>query len=78
MKSDSSMFYGNLRFDLDKRLKLFNTYGLDSITLSYAIISPGKVKLSASDNPLVVDYSIDGDLLQINFSDGINDYSREN
>jgi len=74
--SSSSSLYGDLNFDDHKKLEFVGAYSFDSATLRYAVISPGKMKLTVNDNAQVVDFFLDGDLLQINFPDGTNYYQR--
>jgi len=67
---------GDLTFGEGKSLVVAEPYTGSKESLRYAVIAPGKLKITIDEVSLVADFEIEEDLLTIKFDDGINYYHR--
>jgi len=74
--SSSENLYGDLNFGKGKSLTVAGSYVENQQSLRYAVIAPGKMKITTDDAALVADFSVEGDFLTIKFEDGKNYYQR--
>lgn len=74
--SSSEILYGDLNFGEGKTLTLSGSYVENQQSLRYAVIAPGKMKITTDDTALVADFSVEEGLLTIKFDDGKNYYQR--
>lgn len=76
MSSSSVNMAGDLTFGEGKSLVVAEPYTGSKESLRYAVIAPGKLKITIDEVSLVADFEIEEDLLTIKFDDGINYYHR--
>jgi len=74
--SSSQILYGDLNFGEGKTLTLSGSYVENPQSLRYAVIAPGKMKITTEEAALVADFSVEKDVLTIKFDDGRNYYQR--
>lgn len=76
LSSNSGNMAGDLTFGEGKSLVVTGAFSGSQQILHYAVIAPGKMKITIDDIPVVTDYSIEEDVLTIKFDDGRNYYQR--
>ncbi len=76
LSSSSGNLYGNLNFGRGKSLTVSGSNVESSQSLRYAVIAPGKMKITIDDTALVADFSVEEGLLTLKFDDGKNYYQR--
>lgn len=76
LSSSSTNLAGDLTFGDGKSLRLNEVLTGNEQVLRYAVIAPGKMKITIEETPLVVEFSINEDVLTIKFDDGRNSYHR--
>lgn len=74
--STSVNLVGDLNFGDGKSLTMTEALTGSTQNLRYAVIAPGKLKITLGDTTLVADYTIEEDSLTIKFDDGRNNYQR--
>lgn len=74
--SSSTYLAGDLVFGEAKSLALTDALTGANQNLRYAVIGPGKMKLTIDEVPIVADFTIEENVLSIQFDDGTNRYQR--
>lgn len=74
--SSSVNLAGNLTFGKKKSLTVTGSLDGSQEELRYAVIAPGKLKITMADGAVVADFIIEKDELIIQFDDGRNYYQR--
>lgn len=74
--SSSTYLAGDLVFGEAKLLTLTDALTGNDQNLRYAVIGPGKIKLTIDEVKIVADFTIEEDVLTIQFDDGTNRYQR--
>lgn len=74
--SSSTYLAGDLVFGDGKSLILTDVLTGNDQNLSYAVIAPGKMKLTIDEIDFAADFAIEEDVLTILFDDGTNSYER--
>lgn len=76
LSSSSGYLAGDLTFEEGKSLVVTEAFAPNPQNLRYAVIAPGKVKITIDDVAIVADFEIEEDVLTIKFDDGRNYYQR--
>lgn len=74
--STSEFLFGDLNFGEGKALTVSGSFVENEQNIRYAVIAPGKMKITTDEVALVADFSIEDDVLKIIFDDGRNYYQR--
>lgn len=74
--SSSANLLGDLKFGEEKSLTVSGSFVGNPQNLRYAVIAPGKMKITIDNVAVVADFSIEEDVLMIQFDDGRNYYQR--
>ena len=76
LSSSSEYLFGDLNFGEGKKLTLSGSFEENQQSLRYAVIAPGKIKITTEEAAFVADFSVEEDVLTIKFDDGRNYYRR--
>ncbi len=76
LSSSSGNLAGDLTFEEGKSLLLTEAFAIEPQNLRYAVIAPGKMKITIDDVAIAADFAIEEDVLTIEFDDGRNYYQR--